>query len=380
MARRVFGEVDHVCKLYLAAGLSAIGARVPAWMRDAADQCLADRTWRRRLVTHSVRQKMFPLVVHYLGKRAAELDDAAPAACEVIGIITGGMYDHLSAIVQRLRGRAPIMLLKGGDLLLTSYPPDVPRQMRDLDLLVRPEHLGLVRSALLEQGFLPGAFDRTKGRIVPFARGVEEYLATHHYELAPFSRAFEVQVTYERDQARAIQRLLAPAIDLIERDGKLVCAFEYDLHFNLSMDLALDDAWYRVRRKHLGDGVYVHVQAPSEKLWFLAGRLYHEAANRDATMRQWIDLLAVAWRHRTTIDWDRVLTIARRYGLHSSIYYTGWHANELLGDVVPWRVIDACAPPRNKRRNHDWGDFVPALFAKATIVGIAPGGSSMLRR
>lgn len=369
-------RLSPIERALVAAGLGAIDETPPAWLASGIEECLAaPRLWRR-LVRASVEQKLLPHLVEQV-EAASRLHPAVADGMELLRLATGGLFDYLMAVTRRLGSRIPILVIKGGDLLLTCYRAGITRQMRDLDLVVRPHDVDAVLAAFAAEGFIAGEFEESERRVVPMAARVNEYLRRHHYEVAPVRRAFEVPSLAGRGRGVALADLFGTAIDLVEHRGRLLFAFEYDIHFNLSLEMDLSDVWYRTETIDVGGGERVRVQAPSEKFWFLASRLYHEAAMGDATIRQLIDVLAVAKTHAHRIDWQRVLDVAKRYGLQPSIFFVGWHVNEILGaEVVPSHVLARCDPGRRKARlAHDWGDFLPRLFRRTLLSPLQPASS-----
>jgi hypothetical protein len=323
-----------------------------------------------QLILKAVEQKVLPLLVAYLRGAGHEV---VAALCELEFLLRVRMeafYAAVEPVLERVATAGiDLLLLKGGDLAVTVYPSGLPRMMEDLDVLAVPTDLQEVERALQNEGFAQGTVSSTALTVAPLtAAQLVSYRAMNHYELPTYSKFVE----------------LPDCAPLAERTSKYLRPFGYwmpvvgrkayvpvdvDVHFNVARDIDLDDVWRAPRPLTLPSGRQVAGQSPTDMLWFLTSRVYHEVMQADTgVLLQFIDVLSIIKRYGAEIDWERVQEIGVKYGLLPSFFYVFAHVNECLGPVVPSTLIDACYPAHHgARRPHDWGDFMPKLLGGVMI-------------
>lgn len=369
-------EIGDIDRALLAAGLATLGCAIPEEVQVPAGSLNQDGVGRR-LLARAFATKMLPMLLREASTVGWDPPHEAIALEEIYRRKMDVLLEDYGLLVAALTERGiDALLLKGGDLVLSAYPPDLSRIMADIDLLVRPVDLEAATQVFREVGFVQGRIDMAGLKLKPYSEAENRALTEGHYELAPFLRIRRVTgLERHRD---LIDRQLREAYFRVLADD-VYFGQAYDVHFNVSDNIDVADLWHQPRRVTLPSGQEVRAQSVTELLWFLAARAYHEIMLADTpSLRQFIDLLAILKSLGGAVDWDRLLHVAAKYDFHPSVFYTFWHANELLGAVVPESVIEACRPDREGvSRFHDWGDPMPKLLATTAVTAlIAPRAST----
>ena len=318
-----------------------------------------------QLILKAVGQKMVPLLVAYLRGTSQEVAESLRELESLLRVRMEAFYATVEPVLERLTTAGiDVLLLKGGDLAVTVYPAGLPRMMEDLDLLAVPTDLAAVERALRDEGFAQGTASSTTLTVAPLSPAqLASYRAMDHYELPTYSKFVELPDCGPLAE-RAAKYLRPFGYWMPVIGGKAYVPVDVDVHFNIARDVELDDAWKDPRLVTLPSGRRVTGQSPTEMLWFLTSRVYHEVMQADTgVLLQFIDALAIVKRYGAEVDWERVQEIGVKYGLLPSLYYVFVHVNECLGPVVPSTLIEACCPAhQGTRRPHDWGDLLPKLL------------------
>jgi hypothetical protein len=209
------------------------------------------------------------------------------------------LRDVLAAFAQRA---IPVVVLKGAALAETVYRNVATRPMRDLDLLVRSEHLPDAADTLERLGFAPDEWYRPR-----------EWYLEHLHHLVPYRRG---QTTVEIHH-----RLLPPSLPLAATEGEL---------------------WARSRPAVVA-GVTARVLAPDDLILHLS--LHLAAVDGFAAGLCGLRDLAETLRHHGGgIDWFRLAVSAR--GLERPVRAALEVTAGLLGAVVPATAWEALAAGR----------------------------------
>ncbi|HEX8261417.1 MAG TPA: nucleotidyltransferase family protein [Allosphingosinicella sp.] len=267
----------------------------------------------------------------------------------------GAPLDALEA-----RGIAPA-LIKGSDYVWSLYPRSRPRQMADVDLLVKPQFLASTIEAFTELGFRQGAFNRDTLVLTELTSTEFENFLKEHYEMPPFLKLVRCP---ELDAQRSIINSYCVPRDYILTCGEEVwLLIEIDVHYNLSFDLSLDVVW-RGGREVQAWGRTRRGLAWETQIWFLAARLYVEATDqKQPVLRSLVDLAAIL-DAAPAIDWDWVIEVGELYGLFVAFHYVFEVLRQLDPALVPESVARRClaeaTAARNERVNR--GALLPALL------------------
>ena len=367
----VLGETEQ---FLLAAGTWVAAGRIPSGLK-AERRSLESHSFRHLLALRAVEEKMLPMLFAFLRDQGwLEFEEVA-LLDEFFCVSERLLYRSMDSVLADLtQSGVPFLVLKGADIASRAYPshPEMPRIMRDLDILVMPTDVSRAKQILEFHGFRQGHADRTTLTVSPFSSAeLAAFERLDHYQLTPFHKFLEVPEPIMGLQRTAKYRNPYQYFTTCVRD-KVYVRVEWDLHFNMSRGIDLQDLWARtdeITLKWIGRKVFG--QSLSDLIWILSSRLYHEVFQSGAVLRQFVDLLALINCHHRQIDWARVLEGAKKYELRPSLYYVFVHLNEFLETKIPQEVIDACYPLRSEvRRDHDWGDFMPRLLRSLVVTPV----------
>jgi len=297
------------------------------------------------------------------------LSAARQAAAAVRGDLQAVLRDLVGSVGQDLRD---LMLLKGFDLVHSAYPHPDLREMRDLDILVHREDIGLVRRALLEAGLLQGRFDPRNQKLVPMPRREIERAERAHYECLPFRKLMRLSCL---DGLVGSGSVVPPSGHLHLIRDEVWYSLEVDVHHNLAPDIKLPDVWAGQRPVSI-DGLQMKGQSPEALLWFVAARVYHEVMLvSPRKLFQLHDVIAILHRWGPQLDWLSVLKTSSRYHFHPSLYYVLLRVHQLFDAPVPQDVLrQLCPTARGVSRLHDWGDFLPKMLGYCEVPEITFAG------
>jgi Uncharacterised nucleotidyltransferase len=359
----------EIGKTLLQAGLWAITDR---FFPIPGAGCPTDNSeqFREVLVQRAIREKMIPMLdafsrVHDLG-----LGDVPRQLTEVYRLISSEQYVHLRPVLDDLGSRKiPVVLIKGADLDLAIYRKRFPRVMGDIDILVRPPDISAVAETFMAHGFVQGKLDKSLLKVVPLTVSEKEELEEGSIELAEYAKLVSVPglMPFEKviNEYLSYWRMMA-------LNETFYLTIGYDVHVHLSLEFDLGDVWTGLRTTDFPEIGPCLAQSFTDMVWYLTVRFYHELHLSSAfVMRAFLDVLLIVQRHHSELDWERITYVAGKYRLYPALYYTFWHVNEILGQVVPPAVLDALYPPTaESSRGHDWGDFIPRLVGEAPVLPI----------
>lgn len=324
--------------------------------------------FREALMARAIREKMMPMLdafsrIHDLG-----LGDSTSRLTEVFGIISREHYSHLRPALDSLAQRGiPVALIKGGHLDLAVYQKKYPRVMGDIDILVRPPDTQAVKDVFKDLGFIQGVLNSARIEIEPLSDQERSQIEEDGIELAEFSKLISVPdlITFKG----VISHHLA-YWRMVPLHDTFYLVAGYDVHTHLSRDMELVDVWSDLQMIDFPEVGQCLAQSFTDLAWYLAVRFYHELhINNAFVMRSFLDVLLVVHRHHGSIDWDRILYISEKYKLHPSLFYTFWRAQEILGGVIPEKLIRSLDPSSpGADRGHDWGDFIPKMLGDIQIL------------
>ncbi|MGI8838859.1 MAG: nucleotidyltransferase family protein [Pyrinomonadaceae bacterium] len=365
----VLGDLEQ---FLLTAGTWAAGGTLPPGVK-AHPPSLESQRFRHLLTLRAVEEKMLPMLFCFLKDQGWPVLQEIELLNEFFRLSERLLYQALDSAFGKLtQNDIPFLVLKGADISSRSYTsrPDMPRMMRDLDILVMPTDVSQAKQILEDHDFRQGRADRNTLTISPFSRTeLAAFEQMDHYELPPFYKFIEVSQRMVGLQRTSKYRNPYCYFATLVQDRVFV-RVKCDLHFNLSKGIDLQDLWGHTDEITLKwIGRRVQGQSMSDLIWILSSRLYHEVFQSAAVLRQFVDLIALISCCHPQIDWARVLQAAVKYELRPSLYYVFSHLNEFLADTkVPREVIEACYPARSGvRRDHDWGDFMPRLLRSVVI-------------
>ncbi len=212
---------------------------------------------------------------------------------------------RLAQLTRALDGAGvPYAVLKGPALAATVYDPPWLRPYGDIDLLLHTPSWPRVRAVLQELG----------------------------YAVAD-EGAREAAQRYPGDGLNSIACVLPNARVLLE------------VHFDLLQlgwsSPAMAELWSRLRAAPLGDGRAISILAPEEQVLQACVHLFYHGFYR---LIWFVDLQRLLHVHGRTLDWERVVRLARREGVTLPVASALRYLRELLGVGAPAWVEAALAP------------------------------------
>lgn len=281
---------------------------------DAARLWPADDVNWTRLLDLAGMQRVRPLVFHRFTAR--RLDRSVPAAVwralesetRQTAVRTLRFHAELAALARALAvDGIPLIVLKGAYLAQETYGNPALREMVDLDVLVRREHLQAAIDVLLARGYSP---------LRPFEVDVDA-AASHH-----------------------VTRLMG-------HDGAV------EVHWNLALsegELSVDPGhfWRRAVPVTIA-GATMRALAPEDLLLHLC--LHASYLHKfEFGLRPLCDIASTIQRFGAGIDWDEIGRLARAWKWTRGVHLSLALAADLVGAAVPPEVLDALAPAGDTAR------------------------------
>ncbi len=359
-------------RILLAAGIHAITDTVPLKLETVLDNFVVSEG-REELLSLAVEEKMVPMLDAMARARRWDLLSISKLN-KIFQHTTDTLFASLAPVASHLRNdNISVVYLKGADFMLSTYPKQLNRMMHDIDLLVRPPDIPTVVDAFRAEGYIQSCIaDLGQLLLKPLtAEDENRWFSGPHYEVPRLSKF--IRLPSADEYAEEIREHLGKRWSLSVIGDDVYYLLGYEVHLNVASDVELTDVWENTRTLQHPNGPEMLALSPTVSLWYLASKFYHETMMRGAPrrIRQFIDLMAFAYKFCKSIDWDRLLEVANKYKLHPSLYYVFWHVNELLGPTIPDHVIDYCNPSNSHvERLHDWGDFMPKLLNMSVVAPV----------
>jgi hypothetical protein len=346
-------RLDDVDWLLLQAGLDPLGIclRKPQSFRAMFKSPeTADSLWER-----ARRQHWTPTVASYLRKHHLPVDPRLNIELEAFRVSNAVQMTDLATVIRGLNARGILpLIMKGVDFVHRFYPRVPVRGYRDIDIFVRPEDVSIVGEVIREAGFKCSKSD--EAQIREFVMTVPELPDYHKH-------------TRAESLDRYSSHLLATHADTFPlRAGLQQARSSIDVHFNLSLEIDLDDVWGYVQQVEFVGG-RIFVAEPTDVLWYCGMRLYLEVMSyEDPLLRTFVDLVALVSKAASEVNWRRLVETIDKYGMHPGFYYVGRQLNAMVPEAIPGWVIDHCNLWRAANRGtnlqppDDWGDFFHRMF------------------
>jgi hypothetical protein len=314
---------------------------------EAASQPL---DWNE-LLSLAFRHDVAPLLYHALraipqvvpAAVSTELHRAAAANA----VRNALLFEDLAGILSWAHtNQIDVVVLKGAALADTVYRNRALRPMRDIDLLVRVEHVDAVEEFLVQHGYV---LDSQRAR-------AESWYRQHDYHL-PY---------YKRDRGLPTS-----------------CV---EVHWDLDRPsrgcrLGIDGIWRRAVGAVIG-GVPANTLSPEDTVLHLClHACKHELV---AGLRSYCDIAETVRRHASSLDWVGVTERAAQGGVSPFVHLPLALARELLDAPVPDAALErldsagsgrdlvrSAADAIDDRPHHVW--LLPGIF------GLSSGDASARR-
>jgi hypothetical protein len=288
------------------------------------------------LVALAGRQRVRPLVHRRLAavRGARSIPERVLQALEPIvrqTVLRNLRYHAEVAAIARALARddVDVLMLKGADLIATTYESPSLREMNDIDLLVRREHLALTVAAIGARGYRP-----------------------HH----------EFSIEVETALRHHLTGFEKPGVASIEIHWTIT---------NPTSAQAIDPAslWARATPMTLG-GTRVLTLSREDLLLHLCFHASHQHQLRFG-LRPFCDIAALVAREGAHLDWPGLAERARTWRWERGVYLTLRLTRDLVGGAIPDAALDALKPAQVPTRILDAARA--QVFAAAETDDLQPG-------
>jgi hypothetical protein len=264
------------------------------------------------------------------------------------------------------RGITPF-LFKGVEFLLSCFEARSVGMLFDVDLLVAREDIEEVKAILHGMGLRQSIFSREQETLVGRDVADTARLESSHYELAPFSQMFHLDLS---DDELEVARSWNQHPVYIIGKNQAVAVVEVDIHHRVALDIESKPLFARGTASAMQPAMTL---SSGDLIWFTVSRFYTEVAlNAKRSLR---DFAYVAEFIRTReVDWDVVQGAAIEYDIAPSLFYFLSFVARFDGVHVPDAVLEQLNPI-GKGRLRDWGWQLGCLFEfveRYPLHGLAP--------
>jgi hypothetical protein len=297
------------------------GARVHPTTDDHSRlaQALADGPDWKRLLNLALHHDVAPLLLRSLRKAqltpgvSQSLIAALERATAANAMRNRLLFDDLAVVLHFLqRKRLDVIVLKGAALADTVYRDRVLRPMRDVDLLVRDDHLPDIEQFLSSRGY---SLDEEWALAKPWHR-------QYDYHLVYYKRAEGLPVT---------------CIELHWRLDRPAQAFRLDL----------EGIWTRAVQASVA-GVPTRTLCPEDTVLHLC---LHACKHKlTAGMRSYCDIAEAVRCYSAYLDWATFTRRAWQWQVNAFVYVPLRMASELMDAPVPDAVLERLVPATFDRR------------------------------
>ncbi|UQE03632.1 nucleotidyltransferase family protein [Bradyrhizobium japonicum] len=251
------------------------------------------------------------------------------------------------------RGITPYVF-KGVEFLLSCFESRSLGMLFDVDLLVARDDIEEVKAISHAVGLRQTIFSREKQVLV--GRDVADIarLESNHYELAPFSQMFRLDLA---DDELEIARQWDQHPIYVTEGNEAIAVVEVDIHHRVALDIESEPLFARATASAMQPALTL---SSGDLIWFTVSRFYTEVAlNGKRSLR---DFAYIAEFIRSKeVDWDVVLGAAVEYDLAPSLFYFLSFVARFDGVHVPADLLEKLTPI-GKRRQRDWGWQLGCLF------------------
>lgn len=282
------------------------------------------------------------------------------------------LRQDVSILATRMQeSKASVLVFKSLDLADNIWP-SIAINATAAELLVQPPESGLFCSLLRELGYREATLNRSQGTLdeTPNSSRDRDF---GDIKIPTFRRLVRAKQLDHLAQELGFEYHL-PHCLYIGTAAYLVLSI--DAYFTVLAGVSIPQIWEHRRRIQVLNTL-CSAQDPSDMVWSLAAVCYHDIMldiQQPWHIRRFLDVLAVVYRFRTELEWDRIVAIAKQYGVGPPLYYVLTHVSALLGADETLRPdIERLTPTLpNTVRRRDWGDFLPRLFnAPSTLVALS---------
>lgn len=261
----------------------------------------------------------------------------------------------LQEVVELLDGDGvPAIVFKGAEFLAGGYEPHSIGAMVDVDILVPRASIIKTKGLLTALGFRQASYDYSSNEFRDMLPSGVEQQERNHYELVPFSKVCDVAIEDEEVEWSSRRDSSSPLFFAGDSWRAIVSV---DVHHGVAANIGGEYFLENAVSSAIGKGLAMR---PADHVWLTVSRLYNEVAlNGKLSLRDFAYVGPLISQRR--VDWDIVLSGARRFRLASSLYYYLAFLSALSDGLIPREVVLALSPSKNGR-SRDWGWQLSRLF------------------
>jgi hypothetical protein len=286
------------------------------------------------LMQKALWHRLLPLVSHHLSSPDLSILVPGPVLEKMKNLQYHNLarnlvlQKELASLLSELNEQGiTVIVLKGAALLGSIYGDISLRPMNDLDILVRPEHLGLAEAIALRRGYT--------------------YLATHDTP----------------DQTRKNNRHLDNLI--LREKGALLEIHQHIVDTGDPYHFDLDGFWSRAEPVTIS-GTHVLRLAPSDLLIHLSIKFLLDRRYRsNRALGQLCDISEVIGHYRHSLHWDLIEKISQEKGLLKGLHFVLYTCQQLLQTPVSASVLDRFKP-------RDFNPTSAGLFIRRRVLDTRP--------
>lgn len=258
--------------------------------------------------------------------------------------------------------------LKGFAYRLAYYDPPWVRLGGDIDLLIEPGRVELVRRTMYDLGFIQASCAHDYQHYRPALPHEIAYTESRHHEMGQFVRNFRIHGAAPWLLSEPFKQRVPFAFEALASGPTVHCCI--DIHWALHFIFAAAQPLASVHSVQVpGIDTRIPVLSREWNIIFSAFKLYVEAFERPRFgFAQLTDLVALA---SDEPDWKSVSDLADEFKLDAALYYTLSAAEKLAGrTLMPADILAdwAARGPRpgegqgnDPAATFDFGDFTPFL-------------------
>jgi hypothetical protein len=120
----------------------------------------------------------------------------------------------------------------------------------------------------------------------------------------------------------------------------LVLELHWDLEDRRLATITNEEIWRRAQLQEF-QGSPTMVLSPEDNLLFLSN---HLTKHDDELLKFLVDIAELLKKYQDILDWDYIVTSARSWQIDITVYYTLANSRDILGALVPARVLKALRP------------------------------------
>jgi hypothetical protein len=269
----------------------------------------------------------------------------APPHVQMERWLWGVQKAHLLEFLQRCKNQlADVLVIKGAEISERFFDSQPVGRKGDLDVLIEKHDEEIVRSVLHDMGFIQGSLDTESMQLIPCSAKEISMHEAGGYNLKSFVKTLDVTDKKISDWVR----------------GKRYPLFHYG---GRCIALIVIDMIPILNRRIPSSFPYASTISLEDHLWYLCSHFYLKTFfNKGAVKLSLLcEVSAILRNTHTTLDWNYLIEISKKYDFYPYIFYTISFLNSLLGLNLDKRLL-YMFDPRHGSRLRDYGWIINRAF------------------